>query len=349
MYPLNLVSNGGFETGTLTPWNSLNASITTTGTHSGLYAALLAGGNVNAVVSQFVPVQGSAVLQFMVSLAAAGTSPNPLVLITVGYYDESFQFIEYGIVEEIFGDRLPNGLEGEWLTLYPIASVPDGAVQALVVINKVASAGAADVLVDDVQLTVISVAAGATGATGVTGATGATGATGSTGAPGATGITGATGVTGVTGETGNTGAAGGIGITGATGATGTTGTTGSTGATGATGETGADGPTGPTGAVASVTVVPNVQRFLTFAATDVTTPATFPANQFTDDSGTAISTFPAIGINGYSNLYINGMIQEAGAYTLSTTGLAIVTTGDTIFQRTPLIVETVQFTAQIVT
>jgi hypothetical protein len=108
------------------------------------------------------------------------------------------------------------------------------------------------------------------------------------------------------------------------------------------------GPTGPTGTVASVTVVPTVQRFFTVVAADVTTPATFPAAQFTDDGGAAIGAFPAIGINGYSNLYINGMMQEASAYTVTETGLTIDTTGDTIFRGTPLAVETVQFTAQIV-
>jgi hypothetical protein len=53
-------------------------------------------------------------------------------------------------------------------------------------------------------------------------------------------------------------------------------------------------------------------------------------------------------MNGYSNLFINGMLQEASLYTLNTTGLAIESTGDTILERTPLAVEIVQLTAQIV-
>jgi hypothetical protein len=83
----NLVVNGGFETGSLNPWIALNAAITTISTHSGFYAAVLEGGAVNAVLAQDVPVEAGESYELIVSLAKAGAEPNPLVMVTISYYD----------------------------------------------------------------------------------------------------------------------------------------------------------------------------------------------------------------------------------------------------------------------
>jgi hypothetical protein len=155
------------------------------------------------------------------------------VLVTISYYDNAFNFLGYSAVQALLDGRLPDGLDGEWMTVYPVVTVPAGATQGLVVFNKISEPGTADVLIDDVQLTLIP--AGGTGATGSAGLPGATGPTGETGAAGAAGLPGATGPTG---ETGTAGAAGLPGATGPTGETGTAGAAGLPGATGATGSTG---------------------------------------------------------------------------------------------------------------
>ncbi len=51
----DLIINGGFETGTLIPWDSLGAVVTSQFRHSGTFAAQLAGGAGNAFLVQFLP------------------------------------------------------------------------------------------------------------------------------------------------------------------------------------------------------------------------------------------------------------------------------------------------------
>ncbi|HEY2492786.1 MAG TPA: DUF4183 domain-containing protein [Paenibacillus sp.] len=66
-----------------------------------------------------------------------------------------------------------------------------------------------------------------------------------------------------------------------------------------------------------------------------------PATSFVDDNGTAAVSFPAV-TNGYYNFYINGVLQEKGTYTVSTSALTINTAsaGD-IAANTPFIIEAV--------
>ncbi len=68
--------------------------------------------------------------------------------------------------------------------------------------------------------------------------------------------------------------------------------------------------------------------------------ATFaiPADAFLDDSGNAVTAFPAS--FAYYNLYINGMIQPGNTSTLTTTEITIPD-GDILNPLTPVIVEVV--------
>ena len=247
-----LIVNGSFETGTFPPFVPFNAIITSQFSHSGFLAALLLGATSEAFISQTVPVTAGESFEFQVSLAKVGTTPNSQVSVVISYFDAAFNFLGLGLSLNVPANRLPNVNDNTWLEIYQITQpAPVGSASAIVLITRLAPAGNADVVVDDVSLIAV-VGGGTTGPTGPTGATGPTGptgptGTGTTGPTGPTGATGATGPTGPTGDTGTTGPTGPTGATGATGATGPTGPTGDTGTTGPTGPTGATGGTGPTG------------------------------------------------------------------------------------------------------
>ncbi|WP_059053255.1 DUF4183 domain-containing protein [Paenibacillus senegalimassiliensis] len=202
-------------------------------------------------------------------------------------------------------------------------------------------------------------AAGAAGPAGAPGVTGATGAAGPAGAPGVTGATGAAGPQGAPGVTGATGAAGPAGAPGVTGATGAAGPQGAPGVTGATGPTGAEGPqgaVGPTGATGAVgppggaiLVTPTVFRYFYVPPTAIGGGTVdIPANEFTNDNGNNPAIFDGVGPDSYSNIYINGMMQEGRLFTLQPNLLTLDLSQDTLLAGTPIIVENIRITAQAI-
>ncbi|MFJ6207104.1 DUF4183 domain-containing protein [Lysinibacillus sp. NPDC092081] len=68
---------------------------------------------------------------------------------------------------------------------------------------------------------------------------------------------------------------------------------------------------------------------------------TVASTTFLNDSGSAATTFPIV-TNGYYNLYINGVLQEGGSYSVSATGLTFHTVTGTLPAGTPIIVEAVE-------
>jgi hypothetical protein len=113
------------------------------------------------------------------------------------------------------------------------------------------------------------------------------------------------------------------------------------------GPPGPQGPPGPPGPI-NIRIIPTVQRFFFIASSDITLtiPQTIPANQFTNDNGDIVTSFPNLDQSSYSNLYINGILQQGSLYLVSTSGLTLQPTGDIIFSGTPIIIETVQFSIQ---
>lgn len=80
-----------------------------------------------------------------------------------------------------------------------------------------------------------------------------------------------------------------------------------------------------TGGAITTTVTPAVTRYFA-AVTDAMIGAddtTMPAASFIDDSGAALTAFPALAATDYINLYINGMLQQSSLFTLSTTDLVL--------------------------
>ncbi|MFK4301173.1 MULTISPECIES: DUF4183 domain-containing protein [unclassified Paenibacillus] len=66
-----------------------------------------------------------------------------------------------------------------------------------------------------------------------------------------------------------------------------------------------------------------------------------PATSFVDDTGTAATAFPTVP-NGYYNFYINGVLQEQGTFSVSTSALTINTgSAGPISANTPFIIEAV--------
>lgn len=100
-------------------------------------------------------------------------------------------------------------------------------------------------------------------------------------------------------------------------------------------------------AIAPDQVIPTINRYfyIVTANTSLTNGATIPANLFTDDNGNAITEFAIFNPNGYVNLFINAMMQEGGMYTVTADALIIEPTNATIFTGTPIIIESVGFSA----
>nr|WP_249316908.1 DUF4183 domain-containing protein [Bacillus sp. FJAT-50079] len=72
----------------------------------------------------------------------------------------------------------------------------------------------------------------------------------------------------------------------------------------------------------------------------ITDGTTVPATDFFDDTGTAATEFPIV-TNGYYNLYVNGVLQEGGAYSVDADEITFNTITGTISAGTPIILEAV--------
>ena len=151
----NRIVNGGFETGTLSPFivnNPSFVSINNSNSHSGVYSAKLSGGLTNAIIAQAVPVSPNETFELFVSLSKIGPFPSPLIAINVQYYNGN-TFLGDGLVTFILSNRIPDNNEKDWLEVYGTTSpVPATANTASIVIAKFPELGSADVFIDDISL-----------------------------------------------------------------------------------------------------------------------------------------------------------------------------------------------------
>ncbi len=81
---------------------------------------------------------------------------------------------------------------------------------------------------------------------------------------------------------------------------------------------------------------------------DLTASAAVAASQFTNDEGDAVADFSTLGPNSFSNLYINGIIQPGNSYSINRSELYFPPQSTTIYAGTPIVLETVQLTANII-
>ncbi|OMF24135.1 hypothetical protein BK133_23240 [Paenibacillus sp. FSL H8-0548] len=137
------------------------------------------------------------------------------------------------------------------------------------------------------------------------------------------------------------------GISGAPGAQGVQGPQGAQGASGAPGVQGPQGASGPD-SISELIILPTAQRYFYSMNADTVSPVRIPASEFSDDEGAFITAFPSVRPNSYSNLYINGVLQEGSLYHLNESDLSINTNKQTIFSGTPIILENVSFTLKII-
>ncbi|WP_339302118.1 DUF4183 domain-containing protein [Paenibacillus sp. FSL K6-2441] len=152
------------------------------------------------------------------------------------------------------------------------------------------------------------------------------------------------GATGALGPAGQQGAPGSAGPMGPPGPQGEPGAAGPMGLTGPQGERGKPGPPGlPAG---DIRVTSTVFRYFFAPLADLTGTVHIPANQFTDDEGETPAVFAGIGGGSYTNLFINGMLQEGRLFVLEPESLTLLLGQDMIGAGTPIIVENVRITAK---
>jgi len=100
----------------------------------------------------------------------------------------------------------------------------------------------------------------------------------------------------------------------------------------------------------SISVRPIVKRYFFVAPYDMnlTDENVIYSNQFVDDHGEPITEFSDFGQQGYFNLYVNGVLQEGKMYHVNSNALTLAATGQHISKGTPIIVESVGFTTELV-
>ncbi|KOP69230.1 hypothetical protein AMS62_23365 [Bacillus sp. FJAT-18019] len=125
---------------------------------------------------------------------------------------------------------------------------------------------------------------------------------------------------------------------------------------GPVGPQGAQGPRGPQGIPGSV-IVPEIRVqpttlryfYQLMAEVSLDTPFIITAEQFTDDNGDHSFKSLEVGSKSSSTLYINGMIQEGRIYTLTSEALTLYSPGDVLQLGTPILLEVLYLTVQVVT
>lgn len=164
---------------------------------------------------------------------------------------------------------------------------------------------------------------------------------------GADGHAGHQGIQGLAGTQGIPGSAGPQGQAGAMGPQGERGLQGVPGIQGLQGEVGPQGDQGPPLNLDGITVVPEVQRYFYFADSDLTGTIQISISQFTNDDGQLASQLPELGANSYTDLYINGVLQESRLYQISRSTLTVELEEALVITGTPFIFEVFQFTLQM--
>ncbi|WP_167665990.1 DUF4183 domain-containing protein [Paenibacillus pabuli] len=200
---------------------------------------------------------------------------------------------------------------------------------------------------------------GERGEPGLAGAQGPVGPQGERGEPGLLGAQGPVGPQGEQGEPGLPGAQGPVGpqgeqgepgLAGAQGPAGPQGEQGSPGIPGVQGPTGPPGEQGPPGSIPGIEIIPTVNRYFYFPDTDLnlSDSVTIPAGEFVNDEGGSVSEFAGIGLTSYYNLYINGIVQPGNSYDVSADILFFPSQSGVLFAGTPIIVEIIQLTVNII-
>lgn len=92
-------------------------------------------------------------------------------------------------------------------------------------------------------------------------------------------------------------------------------------------------------------ITPTINRYFYIPTSDIdlTNGVTIPSNLFLNDDGNKTTHFSIFSPSGYVNLYVNGVMQEGGLYTVNTNSLIIIPTASKISESNSIIIESVGF------
>ncbi|WP_438444887.1 DUF4183 domain-containing protein [Gorillibacterium sp. sgz5001074] len=98
-------------------------------------------------------------------------------------------------------------------------------------------------------------------------------------------------------------------------------------------------------------ITANVFRYLFIPGTDLdlSGPVAIPAASFIGDLDQPVTLFVEPGDSGYYNLFLNGQIQLGGTFTVTPNELLLHSDGGTLYAGTPVSLEGVQISAQVIT
>ena len=108
-------------------------------------------------------------------------------------------------------------------------------------------------------------------------------------------------------------------------------------------------PINPPINTSEISIIPTVKRYfyVPVANINLTNGTTILATQFYNDDGSPTIEFMSFSPNGYSDLYINAVMQEGGMYIVHTNSLTINPANAIIYARTPIILEILTFSANL--
>ncbi|MEH6941101.1 DUF4183 domain-containing protein, partial [Bacillus sp. JJ722] len=106
------------------------------------------------------------------------------------------------------------------------------------------------------------------------------------------------------------------------------------GIAGAIGSQGAQGP--------QASITPTVDRYFHIVNLDFDNTRTIPANEFTNDNGLSVSEFLLVP-NSYISVFLNGILQPANTYSITSNGFSIYPNGISIYVGSSIIFEIVSF------
>lgn len=96
-----------------------------------------------------------------------------------------------------------------------------------------------------------------------------------------------------------------------------------------------------TGGTVTTVITPSAARFVATIDSGMigATDTTIPAASFVDDANAPVTALPTLGASDYTNVYINGTLQQASLSTLTTASLVLDTID--LFAGVPVVLEIV--------
>ncbi|WLR43256.1 NTTRR-F1 domain [Bacillus carboniphilus] len=151
----NLIENGNFERGELSPWKGKNVDVIASPCPVvvGDFSGRLKGGEVVASIFQNFNVVTGEVYQLTLSISTARKGTSPPLRIRVEYLNRILEVVGFGLEESISQSQLPNGADGKFTTVQFITTVvPEEARFARLIIEKQGLAFSPSVVIDNVLM-----------------------------------------------------------------------------------------------------------------------------------------------------------------------------------------------------